>query len=265
MSYYVVEFEFCFFDGWNSHTLRSEHLSAMEEQRRLIQSGKTFKSIFIIMFSAVILRGLVFSINLSSTLPNGEKAGAFAFVAQVLLMHFSWMISLVRQNASLVDFAWPAGLAYMATNYGVWGKAYELRRYLICAMYLMHSSRRVLAWWVTHSRWSNEDRRYAIWRERWTSGQAWFKSKSVEMNFLVFFQSRAIINTFVLSVPLHLTCVVFPPAESAGLGESLHWLEVFAFLVWCVAFGTQIVADQQLANFHRFERLNDGTLFTFVT
>jgi hypothetical protein len=118
---------------------------------------------------------------------------------------------------------------------------------------------------VSRRHWHHEDKRWALWRERWAAGLGWLGVKSVEVNFLFFYQAQALATALIFSAPLHLVCVV-SPATDANTQPALHALEIAACALWAVAFALENVADHQLSVFHAEQTvsgpLNGGVLRT---
>lgn len=116
---------------------------------------------------------------------------------------------------------------------------------------------------MSRRHWHHEDKRWALWRERWAAGLGWLGVKSVEVNFLFFYQAQALATALIFSAPLHLVCVV-SPATDANTQPALHALEIAACALWAVAFALENLADHQLAVFHAEQTasgpLNGGVL-----
>ncbi len=118
---------------------------------------------------------------------------------------------------------------------------------------------------MSRRHWHHEDKRWALWRERWAAGLGWLGVKSVEVNFLFFYQAQALATALIFSAPLHLVCVVSPTTD-ANTQPALHALEIAACALWAVAFALENVADHQLSVFHAEQTasgpLNGGVLRT---
>lgn len=154
-----------------------------------------------------------------------------AFLA--LMMVAVWLLSLVLDNAGIVDVAWSASFAPEALAYVWLAEGWGPRDAILVAIVSLWSLR--LAWhlFVRVSReHPKEDSRYAKLRRDW--------GKSANVRMLIFFEVQA-VAALLLTVPFAL--VALNPTEG------LHPLEWVGLAVWAVGFAGEALADWQLARF----------------
>eukprot|EP01097_Dermamoeba_algensis_P004392 TRINITY_DN2873_c0_g2_i1.p1 TRINITY_DN2873_c0_g2~~TRINITY_DN2873_c0_g2_i1.p1 ORF type:complete len:293 (-),score=46.87 TRINITY_DN2873_c0_g2_i1:59-937(-) len=162
-------------------------------------------------------------------------------VFQVLYMTVMWLICCLRNNGSMVDLGWPNGFSFMTVYFFFTSTGYLTRRVTLCSLVLFAGLRFVYGWLFARKHWKKEDHRWDLWRERWRKGEGWFAIRSIPVNFFFFYHTQTLANALIFSFPLYLACHNAQP--------SLHFLEVFAVVLWLVAFATENVADFQLTRF----------------
>lgn len=157
------------------------------------------------------------------------------------LMTLTWAVSLIRQDASLVDRVWGLGFVVAAWTYASASPDASPRAWLALAL--------VSIWGIrlsAHISWRNwghgEDQRYAAMRERRPST---FPLRSLPTVFLL----QAALAS-VISVPLL--------AAIAGDGPAhLTWFDLLAGVLWGAGMVFEAGGDLQLARF-RSDPANRG-------
>ena len=117
------------------------------------------------------------------------------------------------------------------------GTGLPIRCYLLCSMYVIATGRFLIVWLNTTAL-RGEDLRWVLWRKRWASGEGIFGIRNLDANHFAFYHTRSLVNIFVLSIPLALSC--------NNAVNQLQPLEVAACSVWLIAFILELVADFQL-------------------
>ena len=160
----------------------------------------------------------------------------------VAYMTFLWWLRRPIRNAGLVDLGWPCGLVAIAVYFYLAGTGWSPRRAVLCGMYAFCGLRFIFGWFMRASR-DGEDRRWNYWRRHWQEGNGALGIRSIDLNFLIFYQAQALGNLLVLAVPLALvsreSAEGFAPLELAGIG------------LWLASFALENVADYQLDQFRR--------------
>ena len=142
-----------------------------------------------------------------------------------------WMRQRATGNATSVDVAWSAGLAFLALLYPWFVQGDPLRRALVSALAVGWALR--LAWYLFADRVlgrDEEDGRYRAMRREW--------GDRVQRRFFVFYQGQAAVAV-VFSLPMWAAMQGGPPGPLAWLGVG----------VWVLAVAGETVADRQLARF----------------
>jgi steroid 5-alpha reductase family enzyme len=164
------------------------------------------------------------------------------------LMILVWIVSLFLRDVSIVDVAWGTNGALVAlVSFGLTQGAVAdgalPRQILVTAMTVLwglrlsvHIGRRKIG--------TGEDYRYAAMRKE--HGEA--------------FPLRSLFTVFLLQAFL-LWAITIPVqvAQVSSVPSALGWLDVAGALFWLAGFGTEAVADRQLARF-RSEPENEGAV-----
>ena len=149
------------------------------------------------------------------------------------LMLVTWVASLVRRDASLVDRVWGLCFVVLALTYAVLGDGDEARTWLMVALVAIWGLR--LSIYLTWRNWGEgEDKRYQSMRRR-ASGSFALKS------LITVFGLQAVL-AWLISLPLLAAATA---AEPAGL----TWLDGLAVAVWLVGFVFEAGGDWQLSRF----------------
>ncbi|KAL6055940.1 Steroid 5-alpha reductase family enzyme [Balamuthia mandrillaris] len=176
----------------------------------------------------------------------------------------AWLLIKPLQNGGLVDWAWPSGFSAIALTNGLTGTAPPLRRALITAMYLLCGLRFNYGW-ILRTRHHGEDKRWDLWRQRWSRGEGWLGLRSHALNFFFFYQAQSLSNLLMMLLPSYLACnndngsTGDSSRGSGGLfGGRLHWMEVLGAALWAFSFYMENVADVQLAKWKASRNPNKG-------
>lgn len=164
-----------------------------------------------------------FFIALKSALPALTLLAPMAIIL--------WLISLRKQDVSIVDSAWSLFQLIAALIYFANAPAIGPRAVLVLALVATWSVR--LAGYITWRNWGHpEDHRYRAIRAR---NQPHFEWKSV---YLVF--GLQALLAWLLSFPA-LTAITDP--------LPLSWLDYIGAVIFIVGFGFESIGDLQLARF----------------
>jgi len=99
----------------------------------------------------------------------------------------------------------------------------------------------MFGWIFGRKHWKHEDRRYLLWRDRWSNGLGLFGIKSIPINFFFFYHFQSLSNALFLCVPLMLA--------SENPSQEIHMIEWFAIGLWLFGFTFENIADYQLTKF----------------
>jgi steroid 5-alpha reductase family enzyme len=152
-----------------------------------------------------------------------------------------WFIQKVRQDASIVDVAWSAGLGILALLYAGNADGYAPRRWLLGTVAGIWAFRLAVYLFITRVWGKTEDGRYQTLRQNWGA--------NAQPYFFIFFQAQALLAV-IFSLPF-LVIACNPKPTLSG------W-EFAGVAVWAVAIAGESLADQQLARF-RADPRNRGT------
>ncbi|MFO7778554.1 MAG: DUF1295 domain-containing protein [Nitriliruptoraceae bacterium] len=149
------------------------------------------------------------------------------------MMIVTWVISLVRKDASLVDRVWGLAFVVAAWTYALLAEAPTARTWLTLALVTIWGLR--LSGYITWRNWGDEeDKRYQAMRAR---NPDTFAVRSLVTVFLL----QAVLAWFI-SLPLLAATFYDAP-------EGLIWLDLLAVAVWVVGFAFEAGGDWQLARF----------------
>jgi len=156
-----------------------------------------------------------------------------ALLAVAGLMVTTWVISLVRRDASIVDIAWGLGFVVVAWATFASGGGYETRALLVTVM--------VTAWGVRLAG-------YLAWRNLGKGED--FRYRRMRAQYGARFPIVSLFTVFGLQGVLML--VISLPVQAANSGatpDHLTLLDWLGLAVWLVGVGFEGVADIQLARF----------------
>jgi steroid 5-alpha reductase family enzyme len=142
-----------------------------------------------------------------------------------------WARQLRTRNATSVDVAWSAGLAFLALAYPWFAEGDLWRRVLVSAMGTVWALR--LAWYLLSDRVlkaTEEDGRYRAIREHF--------GRNADLFLFFFYQGQAAVAV-VFSLPM----------LAAMGGGALDGWALAGALVWLLAVAGETAADRQLARF----------------
>lgn len=143
----------------------------------------------------------------------------------------AWLMSLIKQDVSIVDSLWSLFFLGMVLTYLLLSPSVVERAYLVLFLVTVWAVR--LSVFITLRNWGEpEDRRYQQIR---ADNQPNFAFKSL---YLVF--GLQAILAWIISLPL----------LGSVLGtSSLGWIDFAAVALWLLGFGFEAIGDQQLASF----------------
>lgn len=150
------------------------------------------------------------------------------------LMVLTWVVSLLRHDAGIVDPVWPLGFVAVAAVALIAGGGDPGRRVLI--MILVGAWGLRLSWYLLRRnlRAGEEDFRYRAMRER-RGRNFWI------ISLVTVFLLQGILM-WIVSLPVQLSA-----AGTRGLG----WLAIAGTAVWAVGLAFEAIGDMQLARFRR--------------
>ncbi|MET0378866.1 MAG: DUF1295 domain-containing protein [Spongiibacteraceae bacterium] len=168
-------------------------------------------------------------------MPRADATGPalLALAALALLGVLLWLVSLRKQDVSIIDSAWSLFQLIAALIYFANLPAVAARATLVLALVAVWSLR--LAGYITWRNWGHpEDHRYRAMRAR---NQPHFEWKSL---YLVF--GLQALLAWLLSVPSLIAMTDTAP---------LAWPDYAGALLFIVGFGFESIGDFQLARFKR--------------
>jgi steroid 5-alpha reductase family enzyme len=152
--------------------------------------------------------------------------------AACVLMVVTWVASLIRRDASLVDRVWGLAFVVLAWTYLLVGGVGTTRAALVVTLVTVWGLR--LSAFIAWRNWGHgEDARYAAMRARRPDS---FAARSLGTVFLL--QAGL---AWLISVPLL--------AAIAVSGPMLGWLDLLGVLLWLVGFVFEALGDHQLSRF----------------
>lgn len=153
--------------------------------------------------------------------------------AGLALMVATWVASLVRRDASLVDRVWGFAFVVIAWAYAVAADVWTPRTWLMLALVSIWGLR--LSIYLTWRNWGHgEDPRYQAMRRKRPDTFA------VRSLFTVFLLQGLL--AWIISLPLLAATAYDQP-------EGLIWLDLVGIGVWAVGFYFEAVGDWQLTRF----------------
>lgn len=160
-----------------------------------------------------------------------------AALAVSLVMFLTWMASVIRRDASLVDRIW--GITFVAAAFAAANAAalYDTRTIVLLALVSVWGVR--LSVYLTVRNYGHgEDSRYQAMRAKRPQSFWW----------------RSLITVYLLQAVL-ATLIAAPLiyAVSATNAPSFFWLDIIAAFTVLAGLSTETLADYQLAQFRRDE------------
>jgi len=143
-----------------------------------------------------------------------------------------WLVQKIRQDASLVDVAWSAGLGILAIFYALTAHGYPPRRFLLALLVGVWAFRLALYLFFNRVWGKLEDGRYQTLRQQW--------GEKAQPYFFIFFQAQALLDV-IFSLPFLVVANNPEPMFS--------WWEFAGVAVWLGAVAGETLADRQLAGF----------------
>jgi steroid 5-alpha reductase family enzyme len=155
------------------------------------------------------------------------------FFLVVVIMLTGWLVSLIKNNVTLVDSLWGLGFILIAGNTLMLASGYGPRRILMALMVTLWGLR--LSFHLTWRNWGQgEDPRYQEWR-RASGKQFWIVSLGK-----VFLLQAVFMWFIALSLQI---------GQSSPAPARLTGLDVAGMLIWGVGFLFESLGDWQLAKF----------------
>jgi steroid 5-alpha reductase family enzyme len=149
------------------------------------------------------------------------------------MMVVTWVISVVRKDASIVDRVWGLAFVVAAWTYAHYADPPTPRTWLVLALVTIWGLR--LAGYITWRNWGDgEDKRYQAMRRKNPDN---FAVRSLVTIFLL----QGVL-AWVISLPL-LAATLY------GSPDGLIWLDYLAIVVWVVGFVFEAGGDWQLSRF----------------
>lgn len=159
-------------------------------------------------------------------------ANLYGSLLLVISMTVCWLISVRKQDASLVDRIW--GLGFVSVFFAYLSASPNLTTYKIGVFALLCMWGIRLSWHIhTRNRHHGEDARYQSMR-RTTGPSFWWKSF-----FFVFLLQACLL--WLISWPL--LSIATASAQTVGLSDAV------GVLFWCIGFYFEAVGDTQLKRF----------------
>lgn len=157
---------------------------------------------------------------------------ATAAVVIATLMVGTWLVSVAKKNASIVDIVWGLGFVLVAWAVRLRIEGDTSRQNLLVAMTSIWGLRLSgYLLWRNHGK--GEDFRYRAMRKQWGARFTWVSL------FTVFLLQGTIM--FVVSLGVQL--------GQGTSASSATWLVVAGVIVWCIGLFFEVVGDAQLARF----------------
>jgi steroid 5-alpha reductase family enzyme len=163
-----------------------------------------------------------------------------AAIAIAVLMVGTWLVSVLRRDASIVDIVWGLGFVVVAWVVRLQGDTATDRQWLIVGLVTVWGLRlAVYLFWRNHGR--PEDYRYRAMRKR-------YGPRFPLVSLVTVFGLQGVLM-WTVSLPVQLGQVPDEP----GLG----WLAALGTLLWLIGFAFESIGDLQLARF-KADPANDG-------
>jgi steroid 5-alpha reductase family enzyme len=156
----------------------------------------------------------------------------YGWLLMAAVMALLWLVQKIRQDASVVDVAWSAGLGILAVFYALTADGYPPRRLLLALLAGLWAFRLAVYLFFNRVWGKTEDGRYQTLRHQW--------GERAQPYFFIFFQAQALLEV-IFSVPF-LVVTANPRTAFSGW----EWAGV---CVWLIAVAGESLADRQLARF----------------
>jgi steroid 5-alpha reductase family enzyme len=155
------------------------------------------------------------------------------FFAVAVMMVAGWLISLRRDNVTVVDSLWGIGFVLIAWLTFVLSDGYRQRALLLAVLTTVWGLRLTL-YLSRRNLGKAEDPRYTTWRRKY-GDRFWIVS---------------LFNVFLIqAVFLWVIALAMQYGQMALSPARLTWLDIFGTLIWLVGFCFEAVGDWQLARF----------------
>ncbi len=156
-----------------------------------------------------------------------------AAAAVLGMMFLLWLVSLAKEDVSIVDIAWAPGFALAAWVHAAGSVAWEPRKLLVLVLVSLWGLRlgAYIGW---RGRGHGEDYRYATMRKERGPSFRWLSLVTV-----FFLQGLLIL---IISLPL--AWAVAQPG-----GEGWRWSDGLGLLLWLVGFSFEAIGDWQMGRF----------------
>ncbi|HTO06920.1 MAG TPA: DUF1295 domain-containing protein [Myxococcota bacterium] len=157
------------------------------------------------------------------------------------LMFGTWLVSLSRRDASIVDVVWGLGFAAIGKASSFLADGVPARRVLITVLAMVWGLR-LAVYLLWRNQGKPEDHRYQAMRRRWGARFPW-------VSLLTVFGLQGVLM-WTISLPLQVACAARTP-------ESLGALDALGVALWLVGMAFETLGDAQLARF-RADPANAG-------
>ncbi len=149
------------------------------------------------------------------------------------LMFATWLFSLARRDASIVDIIWGFGFVLVAWAAFIVGDGSDARKWLITAMATIWGLR--LSIYLFRRNWGHgEDFRYKRMR-------AHYGARFPLFSLFTVFGLQGVLM-LVVSLPLQM-------AQVEGGPDGLVWIDFVGLAVWAVGLAFEAIGDFQLGRF----------------
>ncbi|MBK1648071.1 DUF1295 domain-containing protein [Rhabdochromatium marinum] len=156
---------------------------------------------------------------------------ATGLLVGLLLALLGWLVSIKKQDVSIVDSMWSLFFLLMTLVYIAMAQTLGERATLMLFLVAVWAVR--LSLFISLRNWGEpEDRRYQAIRAD-NEPNFWFKSLYIVFGLQAFL-------AWVISLPLLGATLSTPP---------LGWLDLAGSALWLLGFGFEAIGDQQLASF----------------
>ncbi|MFP4023699.1 MAG: DUF1295 domain-containing protein [Thiohalospira sp.] len=163
----------------------------------------------------------------------------------LFVMFFTWLISIIISNASIVDSVWGTGFVVLSIFYFLQTNQSSLINIILLVLVSLWGLR--LSIHITIRNWGKgEDYRYQNFRQNYGPKRYWW------ISFFQVFLLQGIL-LWLISVPLLATFY-------AGK-ESLNFIHFLGIMIWIIGFTFEAGGDIQLMRF-KSKSENKGKLLT---